>query len=382
MKGIYWRPKHVSTNVLLLIALLAIGGAVAVELLQIEVKQPNFSEKLKAAKHMAASMAELKELRARLGIPIDLENDPAHTGLVGFPISPITSNSGDLEAKQTTINPNFASVVAHLLKKGGVEKGDVVAVGLTGSFPCLNLAVLSACQALEVTPISITSAAASEWGANIPGFSWLEMEKHLADLDMIPDEYRTVAASLGGVEDKARGMNPEGKRFLKELIDRYGMPLLWPKSMEDGINERMAIYMEKAGDRPIKAYVNVGGGTVSVGTAAGKKMFKPGLNMSIPPGAVDVPSVMLRFAEEGIPVIHLTKVKELAAKFGLPEMPRELPQVGHGNIFVKVQYNLWLVAGVLVVLIGALWLLVRMNLGQAFAARKSAKGDGQPEPMV
>jgi poly-gamma-glutamate system protein len=382
MKGIYWRPKHVSRNVLLLVALLSIGGIVLVELLQTQVKQPNFSEKLKAAKHMAASLEELKRMREKLRIPIDPESDPSQSGVVGWPLSSITSNSGDLGAKQTTINPNFAAVVAHLLKKAGVEKGDVVAVGLTGSFPCLNLAVLSACQALEVTPISITSAAASEYGANIPGFSWLEMEKHLVERDLIPKEYLTVAASLGGTEDKGRGMNPEGRRFLRGLIERLGIPLLWPKTPDEGIEERMATYVEKAQERPIKAYVNVGGGTLSVGTAVGKKMFKPGLNLTVPSGAMDFPSVMLAFAQQGVPVIHLTKVKDLAARYDLPAEPRELPRVGYGNIFYKVEYNLWLVGGVLFVIIAALWLLVRMNLAQTFVSKRAGKGDGMPEPMV
>ena len=137
MKGIYWRPKQVSRNVLLLIALVAVAGAISVEMFQVKVKQKYFKSKMRAAKHMSASMAELKRLRQELGIPLDMEHDPAATGLIGFPISPITSNSGSLESKQTTLNPNFAAVVVHLLKRAGVEKNDVIAVGLSGSFPAM-----------------------------------------------------------------------------------------------------------------------------------------------------------------------------------------------------------------------------------------------------
>ena len=382
MKGIYWRPRQVSRNVLLLIALVAIAGAISVEMFQVKVKQKYFKSKMQAAKHMAASMNELKRLRQEQGVPIDPEHDPAATGLIGFPISPITSNSGSLESKQTTLNPNFAAVVVHLLKRAGVEKNDVIAVGLSGSFPAMNLAVLSACETLELTPVIITSASASEWGGNIPGFTWLDMERRLVEANLIRKECRSLAASIGGVEDKGRGMPKEGKKLLKNLIEDMGIPLLWPKNFNVGVEERMAVYEEHAGNAPVKAYINVGGGTLSVGTAYGKRLFKPGLNRSLPPRAGDIDSIMVRYASRGVPVIHLTKIKDLAERYGLPIMPQETQRAGRGNIFYKVEYNLVLVWIFLAVLIASLWLLVRMNLAHRFAAGKEQKSETLPEPMV
>lgn len=384
MKGIYWRPRHVSRNVLVLIALLAVAGIGSVELFQQKVKQKYFRSKIRAAKHMKAGMDELKRFRQELGIPIDNENDPAGSGIIGLPISPITSNSGSLESKQTTINPNFAAVSVHLLKRAGVEKGDIIAVGLSGSFPGVNLAVLSACETLELNPIIVTSAAGSEWGGNIPGFTWLEMEKRLFDAGLIRSECRSIAASVGGVEDKGRGMASEGRKLLKKVIKRANIPLLWPRNAGEGVEERMSLYEEHAGDRPIKAYINVGGGTISVGTAYGKRLFKPGLNRSLPPAAHEIDSIMVRFAQQGVPVIHLTKIKDLAERYGLPMMPQEMPKVGQGNIYFKTEYNLWLVFGLLVSLVVFLWLLVRLNLADRFAAGGKSKKDsgGLPEPMV
>ncbi len=380
MKGVYWRPKNVSRNVLLLIALLSIGGVLAVELVQVKVKQDYYRAKKRAAVLMETGMVHLRDLRQSLGVPIDVENDPAASGIIGMPISPLTSNTGYLEAKQGTVNPNFAAVAVHLLKKAGVQEGDVIAVGLSGSFPALNLAVLCAADALKLDPIIISSAAASEWGANIPGFTWLEMEGYLSRIGFT--KFSSLAASLGGHGDKGHGMSKEGKEMLKEIVAKRKLPLLFPKGMEEGIAERMAIYEDAAGDRPIKAYVNVGGGVVSVGTAIGKRLFKPGLNRRLPPGTHDIQSVMVRFASQEIPVIHFTKIKDLCTRYGLPYPVLTAPQVGQGNIFYKMEYNLFLVAGVLFFLLICLWLLVRLNLGHRFAARAAQRGSEVPEPMV
>jgi len=380
MKGIYWRPKNVSRNVLVLIAFMAIGGIVAVESFKIEVKQDYYPAKLKAARQMDSAMKELRKLREKLDVPLDIENDPTGSGLIGWPFSQVTSNTGYLDSKQTTINPNFAAVIVHMFKKAGVEAGDVVAVGFSGSFPALNIATLAACDALDVEPVIISSASASEWGANIPGLTWLEMENHLFVVGMF--KHQSLAASIGGVADRGHGMSKEGKEALKAIIQKVKLPLLWPRTMVDAIDQRMAIYEEAAGERPIKAYVNVGGGTISVGTVVGKHLFRPGVNKRMPPNAAEIDSVMVRFAAQGVPVIHLSNVKELATQYGLPAPALEPQQAGKGNIFNKIEYNRWLVGGVLVVLLVALWLLVRLNLAHRFTAPATRKSDGVPEAMV
>lgn len=383
MKGIYWRPKVISRNVLLIIALLAVAAGIAVETFKVKNKQEFFEEKSKASKIMATAMTELKRLRLSLtAYPIDPDNDPTLSGLVGIASSVITSNLGYLNAKQLTINPNWAAVVVHNLRKAGVGKGDVVAVGMSGSFPALNVAVLAACKALELEPIIITSAAGSNWGANIPGFSWLEMEDYLLKNGVFP--YRSVAASMGGIKDRGLGMDKEGKVMLRKLIEEtLHLEYLTAADMDTAIQERMSTYERYAGDRPIRCYINIGGGTVSVGTRVGKHLFKPGLNRKLPPEAAEVDSVMTRFSAQGIPVIHLTSVKELADRFGLPAVVTALPPVGSGEIFEKLEYNLWLTGALLLVIVVALWLFIRMNLGQRFAGGSVKKGDsGPPEPMV
>lgn len=68
-----------------------------------------------------------------------------------------------------------------MLTQCGAEKGDTVAVNLSSSFPCLNLAVLCALDAMELKGIVINSVGASTYGANLPDFTYLDMEHFLVE---------------------------------------------------------------------------------------------------------------------------------------------------------------------------------------------------------
>ena len=68
---------------------------------------PSYDLKIKAARLMQESMLALKNNRMESGVFIDDENDPNETGLVGSPFSLITTDEGNLDAKLTTLDPNF-----------------------------------------------------------------------------------------------------------------------------------------------------------------------------------------------------------------------------------------------------------------------------------
>ena len=140
MKKIYWRPGKVSRRIHLFVALMAALGLLTVETVKTRTKQPHYAEKMKAARLMRDSMTAIRDYRLKRLGPIDREADPAGSGMIGTLMSPITSNTGNLEAKQTTVNPNWAAVLVDLLKRAGVKKGDYIAIGFSGSFPAMNLA--------------------------------------------------------------------------------------------------------------------------------------------------------------------------------------------------------------------------------------------------
>ena len=387
MRGMYWKPEGASQVQRAVVAALAIVGLVAVEVFPSEEQQPHYAEKMLAARKAQEALEVLHEASERKGLSLRLKTDPSGSRMIGDVLSPITSGSGSLVSKQTSVNPNFAAVVVEWLKELRVKPGDVVAVGVSGSFPAMNVAVYSALHELGIEPIIVSSTAASQWGANDPSFTWLDMEAVLRKNDVFP--YKSVAASLGGVGDDAIGLSKKGRRMLERAIERNQIPALTeleedeaPRPAveeengdgepapslalvdEDRVRERMRVYYEAAGDRAIKAYVNVGGGTVSVGTKVGKKKFNPGVNARLPKGIEDMPpSVLGAFLESGVPGIHVTRIIDLAERYGLEIAPRTVPEVGTGDIFQKRQPNRWLAGIVLALILMALFVIARAPWG-------------------
>lgn len=385
MRGMYWKPEGASQVQRAIVAALAIVGLIAVEVFPSEEQQPHYAEKMLAARKSQEALEALHDASERRGIGLRLKTDPSGSRMIGEVLSPITSGSGSLVSKQTSVNPNFAAVVVEWLKELRVKSGDVVAVGLSGSFPAMNVAVYSALHELGIEPIIISSTAASQWGANDPTFTWLDMEAVLRKNEVFP--YKSVAASLGGVGDDAIGLSKRGRRMLERAIERNEIPSLAeldgeelqaPTQQEgaeqptpslalvdqDRVRERMRVYYEIAGDRPIKAYVNVGGGTVSVGTKVGKRKFNPGVNARPPKGIEDMPpSVLGAFLETGVPGIHVTRIIDLAERYGLEIAPRVTPEVGTGDIFQKRQPNRWLAGIVLAIILLSLFVIARAPWG-------------------
>jgi poly-gamma-glutamate system protein len=408
MKNIYWRPRAVSRPALLLIAMISLAGLLVVERWKVPQDQPYFEEKIKAANLAADAFAAVRASRVELGPPIDPVNDPAETGLIGLPMSLVTSVLGDISAKQTSANPNFAAVLVELLKEANVQEGDVVAVGVSGSFPALNIATYAALESLGVRPLVISSASASQWGANVPQLMWPDME-HLLRQKRKDEEgkelpplfnIKSIACSIGGNDDQGAGLTEEGLKLVEASIERNGLTpfrVEIPENLKNlppldaaielfraNIDKRMKEYRDNAKGRPIAAYINVGGGTVSVGKNLGKTMFTPGLNTRPPRHVRQIDGVMARFINEGVPVIHMVHINALANRFTLPLEPIAAPPVGEGGVFVGIDYSKPLVIGVLAFILMCLYGFIRTDIG--FRILRSSKGGSKrelhPEPMV
>jgi poly-gamma-glutamate system protein len=380
VQKLYWRSARISIVMYVLASLIAVGVLVTAEVFKETIVQPHAEEKFEAARLMQRAMEAIQNHRVRRIGPIDLEADPTNSGMLGLSSSVTTTNTGSLEAKRTTLNPNWAAVVVELLYEAGVTRGGTIAVGVSGSFPALNLATFAAAQTLGLEVISIASVGASSWGANIPNLTWLDMERVLVDAGILST--RSLAASLGGTRDRAIGMPKTGRRRLREAIQRANVPFISTETDLDSIERRMALYREHAGDRYIQAYVNVGGSLASIGPKTVKRLYRPGLNTRLDPHAVHVDSVMKRFLRDGVPVVNLSKIVPLAEMYGLELAPVALPQPGEGLVFERQGYNRLLVAGLLGFLLVTLWVLLRLDVGTRIAAL-SGRGRSRPiEPMV
>lgn len=355
---IYWRSSGVPLwGQVFLIALAVLAFLLAENLRQRDpVVDKNYATMVNAAKIMREGMDVLKPLRAQLA-PINPEFDPQRSGLVGLENSIITTNQGGRESKQTTVNPNWAAVAVKLLADAGVGEGDLVAVTVSGSFPAMNLAVYSALEALGADAVIIASASSSQWGANVPGFAWLDMERELRRAGVI--SMKPIYASLGGIEDRGIGISDEGIEALKRSIDRADINFIDPANYQEAVADRIAIFREYSAERSYKAFVNVGGGATIVGPPGIDDMFKSGLQKDAPARAFAVDTVMGYFLQEEIPGIHFIGIKNLANRYGLPIAPIEPVPVGNGGIYSATVYNRWLAIALGLGLFGMTWLIVR-----------------------
>jgi len=348
-----------SKRVLGVLALLALLAFLAVENGKEDVKLKWYNEKLDASKLTEKAAKYLKDFRLQKGVFIDAVNDPNETALIGQDITPITTDRGYIEAKLTSTNPNFAAVIVDMLKESDLQENDLVAVAFTGSFPGLNIAVLSVIQTLGLKPVVITSVGASNWGANDPYFTWLDMERELYDAKIL--KYKSTAASIGGGLDRGRGLSPDGRRLIRESIERNGIVFINEEHLGQSINKRMKIYNEHKKDKPIKAFINVGGGIASLGSTENAQFISSGLSKTLAMKNFPRKGVLIYMAEENIPIIHLLNITQLAKKYGLPVSPTPLPFPGEGEIFIQRQYSMTLTIVVTIFLMIAISLVFIME---------------------
>jgi poly-gamma-glutamate system protein len=233
--------------------------------------------------------------------------------------------------------------------------------------------------ALRLEPIVISSLSGSQWGANHPKFLWTDMERWLYQRKIFP--FRSVAISLGGAEDRALGLSEGGIALLQSAVRRNKLQFIEPANYAESVVERMAIYRDAAGDKPIRAYVNVGGGTSSVGTRRSKFAFQPGVNRQTPPKAALIDSVMARFLDDGIPVVHLLQINRMAQRYGLPLAPQVRPPVGSGQVFLLRRYSSVLTGAALATVVASLLLFIRSGRGR-MALQSRGRHHDQFEPTL
>ena len=134
---IHWIKPAIPRKYVMFALFLAVLGFYLVQSTIIKVKHPCFEEQVAAAKLLEEALGAIRQTRMELNIPINKELDPNETGIIGDTFTTITSSLGNLEAKRTSTNPAFAALMVRLFHQAGLEKGSVVAIGASGSFPGL-----------------------------------------------------------------------------------------------------------------------------------------------------------------------------------------------------------------------------------------------------
>jgi len=279
-----------------------------------------------AAAIMDSASAAIREERLRAGLPIDVVVDPNRTGLIGVEYSELTTTLGDLAAKRTTTNPNFAALIVHLLSQLDVAQGDTIGIGCSASFPGLMIASFSAARAMKVVPIAILSLGASSFGANEPNFNLLHMLAALRQqcaIAAIP-----AAVSLGGEKDVGEEFSPELRSDLIAQVQRSGYPFIHEPDFQKNVHERMARYQSGAAPGRLTAFINIGGNVMNLGQSELALQLNPGIvtRAQLPQSSErGIIHVML---QQDVPVIHLLYIRDLATRYGLDWDPIPLPRPG------------------------------------------------------
>lgn len=315
------------------------------------VRAKYYTEKMAAAQTAQSALVAVKRTVSDMGIPIDRINDPNETGLIGIQYSPITTARGDLDPKLTSTNPNFAASIVPLLKQAGLHSGDSVAVLLTGSYPALNIAVISALQTLGLEPVIITSVGSSMWGANFPEFTYLDMEGMLIQKGIFRN--RSAAASVGGEDGVGRGLSPAGREMIDSAASRNGVPVLDAANIDDMIAQQIARFT--AGGR-IKAFINAGDMTSALlGTEADNGLVRPHM-------VKNGPGLVAHFSRHGIPVVNLADIVQFARQHDLPVAPMPLPAPGEGRQYNEYRYSVTTAAIAAAVIVLILFVVLRFDI--------------------
>ena len=350
-------PAIQKTSTLVFLSLLSlVCFLIAINTRTIDVSG-SYEQKVQAAELMKKGMDVLKGSRMESGVFIDIENDPNETGLVGSPFSLITTDEGDLDSKLTTLDPNLSAGIVDLMVQLNLSSKDTVALLMTGSMPGANIAVLTACKALGIYPISITSVGASQWGANQVDFTWLDMEKILFENDLIPT--KSIAASIGGRNDMGRLLSPAGRNIITDNIQYHDLPIIRKDRLAENIEHRMDIFSGIKKISNYKAVINVGGGVASLGTSFNLRLLPPGVvirsdisNIGRPGG---IEGVLSKFLNSNVPGLHILNIRPLTEQFKMPFAPIPIPEIGSGSLYADERYNIWVAALCLLVVSGSVF---------------------------
>ena len=281
-----------------------------------------------AADVMRRATAVIREAKSARGLMQDKDIDPNRTGLIGPEWSETMTTVGRLSAKRTLTNPDTAALFSRLLRRAGLQRGDTVAVVLSGSFVGGNVAVLSAIESYGLRPVVVSSLGASMYGAADPDFTWLDMETAVREAGVW--RVRSIRALLGGEAGMARNLGEDARAALLEAVRRANVPLIRGASFSDAVHEAAAVMGLGSGSESKPAVlVNVGGSLLALGDCLEAAEIPYGLIREPIRCTRGTPGLIQIALDQGVTVINAFKIREFARQYGLPNDPVPLPEPGN-----------------------------------------------------
>lgn len=322
-------------------------------------EHPYYAQMQAATDLAARAMEKVKTYKEENGIPLSAD-DRLKTGMLGGgDWTPITTTDGELAAKRTSCNPDWAAVFVSYFYRAGVQKGDSVGMVFSGSFPALNVCALAAAQVCGLQTCVMASAGASYYGANDPDFTFFDMAQVLFSSGVLAGKIDYF--SFGGGNDTGRDFKDEDymdfdgtastrtaeeiRAAIRSRAETSDTVFLLEEDFEKNIENRIALFAEKSPD--MKLFISVGGSLVALGTGTDVFLDTGYLSPSrFGFGRTDALGVRAKgsglldyFRRRGVPVVSMLNIRSQAREHSLPVDPDEPFVTGQGEIYFSKAYS-------------------------------------------
>ncbi len=317
------------------------------------------NQQIEAARLMDESLRVIANHAQKHNLIAAKDIDPWQTGVIGPEWSEITTTVGHPEAKRTTLNPAWAQLMVNLMREAGIRKGDTIALGCSGSFPALMIATLSAARAMQLHTRTIVSVGSSSFGASNPQLTLPDIYGLLYEEGLVSEPL--AGCSPGGDEDLGSGFDPAVRDEILAKIRASGIPLILEPDLQDNVQKRMNIY---EGNHPgsVKLFVNTGGSLPNMGSSTGVLKLRPGLIRKAGMPDLQHQGMIHAFVKQGVPVIHLLNIRQLASRYDIPWDPVTRSLAGMTNIPEENEKRVIKILISLLFLIYFAWIMIRAGV--------------------
>ena len=259
------RQRHECARPYWLIALACVSIVAWQGVEQLAARWPHAkAEQLRAAARMArAAQSGIASAKEKLRLMQAADVDPNRTGLIRPDWSETTTTIGEVQAKRTATNPDFAAAIARILLGLKPQPGAAVGIIASGSFPGANIAAISAVESLGLKPVIVSSLGSSMFGATDPEFGWLDMEAAIRSAGAW--RARTAAVVLGGESATAESLSATGREMLLRAARRNGYEPIVASDLTE-LKLSVSKVINDAAPDGLFAVINVGGSVLGIGT--------------------------------------------------------------------------------------------------------------------
>ena len=316
---------------LLVIFIMSIMAFVFSTVFEIRVKHQTFKQMRTAAKKTLTAYKVISKEKIKRNIPINPILDPNKTGLMGEEFSEVTTTLGNLESKQTALNPEFAALLVRWISELNIAPSSDIIIHASASFPSLTIMAIIACETLEMNPVILSSLGSSSFGANRLDFTYLDIEKLLIENHIIKNQ--SIFVTPGGNNDNGSSFWSGGLKNIQQNAIKNNYILIIPHSLQDAIIKKWNFIFE---NMTPKLFINIGGNHAALGNG--------NCALNLPSGKIlstinckngGESGLIHKFNQAGIPVFHFLQIRNMALENGIHLTPTKFPEPGTTGIYFK-----------------------------------------------